>query len=101
MPFFDRTLTKIGIDMGQGYVPSHFLGMFCTARNTLGEGHAYHDFVTVAKAKPDVSVATKSCIFHLACSASTQIASDRESQVTLILLVSVLSIVLQNQIMSW
>ncbi len=74
-----KTLNKKG-----EFSPSHFLVMCCPGQIT-DRNHSLTDFLSVAKAKPEISVSTRSFIIHITFSPSTQIAVDRENNVTLLL----------------
>lgn len=75
-----------GMDVKSSYVPSHFLAMFCPKEETNGDNREfYNDFLSIAKAQPDILSNTDSFIVYLIHSPSTRIAVDHENRVTLIL----------------
>lgn len=73
------------MDKGNEYLPSYFLGMFCSRESTYNSDDCYGDFLAVAKVEPDISVSTRSFIVHLMHSDATQIAVDPGEQITLVL----------------
>lgn len=76
---------EANVNKENGYSPSYFLTMSCPKQSISADNHSYHDFLSIAKVKPDISVATRSFIIHLVSSSATRIAVDHKNRVTLIL----------------
>ena len=67
------------------YSPSDFIAMCCPRRGNAHKDRSYNDFLSIARVKPHLSIATKSFSVHLSCSPSTQITCDHRNQITMVL----------------